>query len=107
MSILQPLPILGAILASCLAQAAADGSVPGNVIMPQPTTYGISIVWLFGGDDDGDARVTVRYRRSGGTWRTGMPLFRVSAGSTQGVDWGNRHLGSLFDLQPASTYEIE
>jgi hypothetical protein len=95
------------ICASLGTLAAGDASVPGSPNAPSPTPCGIAIEWPFSGDDDGDGRVTVRYRPATGTWRQGMPLFRVPAGSSAGFAWGNRHLGSLFDLQPATTYEIE
>lgn len=98
---------ISAMLASCTMLAASDASVPGALSLPNPTTCGISIEWPFSGDDDGDARVAMRYRPAGGAWKTGMPLFRVPAGSTQGVSWGSRHVGSVFDLQPGTTYEIE
>lgn len=102
------LPLVVATLVAALATlAAADATAPGTITAPNPTTCGISLAWPFSGDDDGDARVTVRYRQTGGSWKVGMPLFRTPAGSTQGVAWGNRHLGSLFDLQPATSYEIE
>jgi hypothetical protein len=89
------------------ALIAGDASSAGPATAPSPTQYGISLVWPFSGDADGDGRVTVRYRATGGTWKQGMPLFRVPAGTTAGVTWGNRHAGSLFDLQPATAYEIE
>ena len=94
-------------VASLALLIAADGTTPGTVTAPNPTTCGISLVWPFSGDADGDGRVTLRYRSIGGTWKTGMPLFRIPAGTTQDVTWGNRHLGSLFDLQPATSYDIE
>ncbi len=106
------LPSLGLGLAIALGGlgrlAASDATVPGTISAPNPTTCGIALVWPFSGDDDGDGRVTVRYRPVGGTYAAGMPLFRVPAGSTSdGVGWTSRHAGSLFDLQPATAYEIE
>jgi len=95
---------LGIVLGTLVA---GEATVVGTAIAPSPTPYGIAIVWPFSGDADGDGRVSLRYRPSGGTWKQGMPLFRVPAGTIAGFSWGNRHLGSLFDLQPASTYEIE
>jgi hypothetical protein len=86
---------------------AGDATVAGTAIAPNPTPYGIGLVWPFSGDANGNGRVTVRYRAAGGAWKTGMPLFRVPAGATDGVAWDERHAGSLFDLQPATTYEIE
>ena len=76
---------------------------------PHPTIENISLVWSLTGDADGDSQVLVRYRPQGtATWQSGMPLRRVPAGSGDGgFVWTDRHAGSLFDLQPAATYEIE
>ncbi len=87
---------------------AADSTAPGEVSAPFPTLHAISIEWLIDGDDDGDATVTVRYRRQGeSTYRDGLPLFRVPAGTGQGFSWQNRFAGSIFDLDEATAYEIE
>ena len=47
-------------------------------------------------------------------WKTGLPLVRVPAGSNNtgtfgsgDGQWANKHAGSLFDLDPGKTYEIE
>ena len=95
---------LGAVLASA---AAADATTAGTPTAPGPTPYGISLVWPFSGDADGDGKVAVRYRQAGGAWKQGMPLFRVPAGSLADHGWANAHRGSLFDLQPGTTYEVE
>jgi hypothetical protein len=57
------------------------------------------IVTLDSGDDpDGDATASVEYRPSGsGAYRTGFPLSRVEA---------TRFAGSLFWLEPGTTYEV-
>lgn len=105
---LVPIIRLGLCLSVVLAGvAAADATTAGTATAPSPTQYGIALVWPFSGDADGDGRVTVRYRTSGGSWKQGMPMFRVPAGTTADVSWNNRHAGSLFDLQPATVYEVE
>jgi parallel beta-helix repeat protein len=57
------------------------------------------IVTLDSGDDpDGDATASVEYRPSGsGAYQTGFPLSRVEA---------TRFAGSLFWLEPGTTYEV-
>ncbi|HET7844111.1 MAG TPA: hypothetical protein VFL14_08175 [Xanthomonadales bacterium] len=90
-----------------LAQAA---STPGTPVAPSPTIANISVVWPLAGDDDADGVVSVRFRAVGApAWRTGMPLRRIPAGTNAeaGFSWPNRHAGSLFDLAPATSYEIE
>ena len=110
-----------ALLAGCAgllypaAAHAQSATTPGAVTTPWPTTQGIAIEWAIAGDDNANSVVTVRFREQGAAaWRTGMPLLRVPAGTNTtgtfgsgGGQWGNRHAGSLFDLDPGKTYEIE
>jgi hypothetical protein len=62
---------------------------------------------LISGDQNRNARVTVRYRPVGSTgWREGPPLFRVFPETvTQTVP--EQFAGSIFDLAPDTLYEIE
>jgi hypothetical protein len=88
--------------------ATANSTTPGAIRAPNPTLRNLTIEWLISGDADNDGVVTVRYRPQGSTvWRAGMPLRRTPAGSNLGFSWANRHSGSLFDLQPDTTYEVE
>ena len=98
-----------------IAASAQAITTPGAITTPYPTSQGISIEWAISGDTNANGVVTVRYRAMGaGAWQTGMLLLRVPAGSnTTGSfgsgngQWGNKHSGSLFDLAPGTTYEIE
>ena len=111
------LTIAAALLASLWsAQVAAQTSTTaGAITTPYPTTQGISIEWAIAGDSNNNGVVTVRYRPAGTTnWNTGMALFRVPAGSNDtgsfgsgNGQWSNKHSGSLFDLDPGTSYEIE
>lgn len=74
---------------------AQDATTARDVTTPYPTLEALSIEWAIDGDDDADGRVTVRYREVGGSYRAGLPLFRVPAGSNEGFTWANRHAGSL------------
>jgi MYXO-CTERM domain-containing protein len=110
--------IVAAIVVSSAWPGSAFGqnaTSPGAVTIPYPTTQGIAIEWAITGDANNNGVVQVRYRESGATpWKTGLPLVRVPAGTnTTGSfgsgdgQWGNKHAGSLFDLDPGKTYEIE
>lgn len=85
----------------------ATGSTPKEATAPYPTLRNLSIVWEVDGDTDLDAIVRVRFRKEGGTWRLGLPLRRTPAGTVEGFSWPNRHAGSVFDLDPGTSYEIE
>jgi hypothetical protein len=90
-------------------------TTPGAITTPYPTTQSISIEWAITGDSNNNGVVTVRYRPAGTTdWKTGMALFRIPAGSNDtgsfgsgNGQWSNKHSGSLFDLDPGTSYEIE
>jgi cysteine-rich repeat protein len=94
---------------------AQTATTAGTLTSPFPTLENLSIVWEITGDDDVDGVVTVRYRESpSGAWRIGLPLVRVPAGAnadtnfgTGGGKWTNKHSGSIFDLKPNTTYDIE
>lgn len=88
---------------------AANATTPGVPTSPVPTVIHLAIDWPITGDDDNDGVVAVRYRVQGDpTYRTAMPLVRIPAGMTgEGFSWTNKHAGSIFDLRPATTYEIE
>lgn len=87
---------------------SSNATTPGTVSTPYPTLHSLTIEWPIGGDADLDGVVSVRFRERGATtWRTAMALRRVPAGSNAGFSWGNRHSGSLMDLRPGTTYEIE
>jgi MYXO-CTERM domain-containing protein len=94
---------------------AQNATTPGAITTPYPTTQGISIEWAITGDANNNGVVQVRYREAGATaWKTGLPLLRIPAGANDtgsfgsgDGQWGNHHAGSLFDLDPGKTYEIE
>ncbi len=87
--------------------APADQTVPGDATMPSPTIRNLTIEWAISGDANINATVSVRYRSNGGDWHQGYPLRRIPAGTVEGRSWTNRFAGSLFDLDPATAYEIE
>jgi hypothetical protein len=90
------------------ANVSGAATVSGALTSPYPTLKHLSINWLISGDNDEDGAVSVRYRQTGtASWKAGMNLFRVPAGSNEGFSWPNKHSGSLFSLTPNTEYEIE
>lgn len=76
--------------------------------LPSPTLENLTVQWAFSGDANANSQVSVRYRAQGSaTWLNGMPLRRTAAGSSSGFSWTARHTGTIFGLQPATTYDIE
>jgi len=87
---------------------AADNLVPGSAALDPPTVVTLGVQLLVSGDDNHDAKVTVRYRPSGtSTWKDGLPLYRVRPESVTGLSVPEQFAGSLFDLAPGTAYEIE
>ncbi|MCA9669018.1 MAG: right-handed parallel beta-helix repeat-containing protein [Myxococcales bacterium] len=85
-----------------------DGTIAGAVTTPHPTLRNATVEWAIEGDANADGHVQARYRKKGSNaWRLAMALRRVPAGSNEGFSWGNRHSGSIFGLEPGTTYEIE
>ncbi len=90
-------------------QARADDVLhPGAVNVDRPTLRTLGVQLLVSGDDNHDAQVGVRYRPLGAPdWKTAMNLFRVHPESVVGRTVPEQFAGSIFELQPATTYEIE
>ncbi|WP_240359690.1 right-handed parallel beta-helix repeat-containing protein [Pyxidicoccus trucidator] len=85
-----------------------NATVAGAVSLPYPTLHHLTVEWAFSGDANANGLVTVRYRPSGTTpWRESLPLRRVPGDSNEDFSWASRHSGSVFDLQPGTTYELE
>jgi hypothetical protein len=91
---------------------AASGRV-GTATLDPPTQTVLGVQLPITGTLTSAARVTVRYRRSGATdWRTGLPLHRVRPETVHrpansGPDPIPQFAGSVFDLAPATSYQLE
>jgi hypothetical protein len=93
-------------------QAAAPSSAgplrfgPPELDRPTLTVVGVKVPII--SDVGASAAVTVRYREAGGgAWRPALPLFRVHPGVVTGWTVKPHFGGSIFDLKPATKYEIE
>ncbi len=103
-----PALVLAAALAFPGRARADDVLHPGGVNLDRPTLVTLGVQLLISGDDNHDAQVGVRYRPLGAPdWKPAMTLFRVHPESVVGRTVPEQFAGSIFDLQPATTYEIE
>jgi hypothetical protein len=81
---------------------------PGSASLDRPTLTAIGIQLPITGDVDRDASVSVRYRALGEPdWRAALPLLRVWPETVDGRNVAEQFAGSIFDLRPDTTYEIE
>lgn len=91
---------------------ASDATKPGQVSTPYPTITNLTVEWQIEGDDNLNAKCDAMFRVKGTQkWYKAMPLQRVPAGESQKtspiVQWTNRLSGSIFDLEPDTSYEIQ
>jgi MYXO-CTERM domain-containing protein len=87
---------------------AADSVTAGTVSAPYPTLENVSIDWAVSDDDNANAVASVRYRKQGeSAFRGALPLVRVPAGENEGFTWTSKLSGSIFGLEPGTTYEVE
>ena len=101
------IPLLPALLLFTPPARAADLLVVAEAKLDRPTVTALGVQLLISGDDDYDAKVDVRYRKTGGDWRNGPPLFRVRPDSVKGRTVPNQFAGSIVDLAPDTSYELE
>ncbi len=100
----------GSILVLALAtQAWADDVLhPGTPALDPPTLAALGVYLPITGDDNFTATVTMRYRVMGTTaWRDALPLQHVHAEAVTGLTVTPQFAGSIFDLQPDTSYDIE
>jgi hypothetical protein len=86
----------------------------GNVMdSPQisvepPTFSNMGFQVLYGGDDNRNASIGLRYRTLGSaTWRSAQPLIRVPVERVHWKSLPRQFAGSIFDLRPGVNYEYE
>lgn len=79
-----------------------------ETVLDRPTPSALGLQLLISGDENYDAFVTVRYREAGaGVWKDGPALMRVRPEDTKNRVVPHQFAGSIFDLRPATNYEIE
>lgn len=79
-----------------------------EVKLDRPTIHTLGVQVLTSDDDNANATVSVRYRKKGDlAFRAGPKLFRVLPSTVPMHTVPNQFAGSIFDLAPGTTYEIE
>src|SRR6266478_5170891 len=81
---------------------------PGIPVLDRPTLTALGVQFPITGDDNFNASVGVRYRKTGtSAWRPALPLFRVHPENTTSYTLQPQFAGSIFDLRPSTSYDIE
>ena len=86
---------------------AQDALTITEVRVDRPTLHALGVQVLISGDDDRDAAIAVRVRPEGGELVDGPPLFRVKPETVTGRVVPEQFAGSVFDLAPGTSYELE
>lgn len=102
------------LLLSAYSLMALRSTRSGRFHVEHPTLLNLGFEWLIDGDDNRNATVEVRFRKSGTeAWRPALPLLRIGGeqvyrmreSMTYTVPEG--FAGSILNLQPATSYECE
>lgn len=100
--------VIGVILGAARVAAAGDVLQADAPIVDPPTLISLGVALPITGDDNFNASVGLRYRKLGETtWHDAMPLQRAHAELVTGLAVQPSFAGSVFDLVPATTYELE
>ena len=102
---------LGIIATTCLlaTPAFADNVLhPGAPVLDPPTLIALGVTLPITGDDNFNGSVAMRYREVGTPgWSTALPLQHVHVEVVTGLAVTPQFAGSIFDLRPDTSYEIE
>ncbi|MCY1009046.1 MYXO-CTERM sorting domain-containing protein [Nannocystis pusilla] len=86
---------------------AAENLTIVETLIDRPTVVTLGVQVLIGDDDDRDAAIELRYRAMGeAAWQVGAPLYRVRP-EVVNLQVPQQFAGSVFDLRPDTTYELE
>jgi hypothetical protein len=104
-----PAAAAAAVVALAAAPArAADLLTISETVLDRPTVTSLGVQVLIADDDDLDARIDLRYRAMGEAgWTEGAPLYRVRGDKVSFIAVPAQFAGSVIDLRPATTYELE
>lgn len=92
----------------CALWAADPVLRPGTLTFDRPTLTSLGLVLPFTGDDNENSAVSVRYKKAGATtWVSALPLYRVHPETIKNYVISTQFAGSLLDLRPATSYDIE
>jgi hypothetical protein len=93
---------------------AQNPTISGEVVVEPTTLIAAGFRWIIDGDANSNASVQLQYRRSGSSgWQQGLPLLRLHGEQMNNVVGAFTHVvanqfaGSLFDLEPATDYEVQ
>jgi hypothetical protein len=102
------LPLSEATPTTLAGTAAGPVLQISSAVLDRPTLTNLGVQVLILGDDNHNASIIVRFRKVGSSsWQPALPLHRVRPEVVTGLTVLEQFAGSIFDLRPATSYEIE
>lgn len=96
---------------------ASNSITPGELFVERSTLISVGFEWRVDGDDNNNASCKVQYRKAGNAeWKNYLPLFRFGMGLSipnSMLSRGESYLlhnalaGSIMDLEPGTSYEVQ
>jgi hypothetical protein len=106
-----PMPVVKAQMEG-VESAFRDRTKINDFITEPPTLLCAGFQWTISGDENRNAKVTVKFRKKGTTaWKEGLPLLRIGGEKVYGHEqrWmyttEDMFAGSIFNLEPGTVYE--
>ena len=102
------------LLSSAIAGWAANSAIPGRFHVEHPTLLNLGFEWAVEGDDNRNATVEARFRKTGTqVWRPALPLLRIGGEQVyrtrESMTYTVPHgfAGSILNLEPGTSYDCE
>jgi hypothetical protein len=102
------------LIAAAQACAQQNSTQAGQFVVEHPTLLNLGFEWSIAGDANRNAKVDVKYRRSGeSAWRQGLPLVRIGGErvfrQAENLDYTvpDGFAGSILNLQADTEYECQ
>jgi hypothetical protein len=102
------------LIAAAQLCAQQNATQAGQFVVEHPTLLNLGFEWSITGDANRNAKVDVKYRRSGeSAWRQALPLVRVGGErvfrQAENLDYTvpDGFAGSILNLQPDTEYECQ
>src|SRR5215218_6866795 len=100
--------VVAAFLVLATGSAVAQNALTiTDVKVDRPTLHTAGVQVLILGDANHNAAITMRYTNAAAVTRNAPPLFRVLPETVTGLTVPEQFAGSIFDLEPGTTYMVE
>ena len=104
--------IIAAVFLCVLSCSAIESTKPHKFIVDPPTFRSLAFRWIIEGDENLNSTVLVQYRKKDAKdWKFALPLTRIDGDMVDRehspFKTGNLFSGSILELEPATSYEVQ